>query len=215
MTAYDYWSILLGALSTIGVSLVSIIVGVPLGLGLALIRWGKVPVARQAVFTYVSIMRSCPAVTLILLIFFALPQFGISLDPASAGILALTLSTAAFNCEIWRGALIAFPKQEYDAALAFGMRRSLRLRLIVLPQVWRSSLPGLVNEMTMLLKSSPAVAVIGMVEITRAAQRVGARTYDPLPPFIFALLLYSVIVYLLIRLQRRLERRSSAHEVTA
>lgn len=215
MTAYDYWSILLGALSTIGVSLVSIVVGVPLGLGLALIRWGRVPVARQAVFTYVSIMRSCPAVTLILLIFFALPQFGISLDPASAGILALTLSTAAFNCEIWRGALIAFPKQEYDAALAFGMRRGLRLRLIVLPQVWRSSLPGLVNEMTMLLKSSPAVAVIGMVEITRAAQRVGARTYDPLPPFIFALLLYSVIVYLLIRLQRRLERRSAGHEVTA
>jgi ABC-type amino acid transport system permease subunit len=127
----------------------------------------------------------------------------------------LTLSTAAFNCEIWRGALIAFPRQEYDAALAFGMRRALRLRLIVLPQVWRSSLPGLVNEMTMLLKSSPAVAVIGMVEITRAAQRVGGRTYDPLPPFIFALLLYSVIVYLLIRLQRRLEQRSSGHEVAA
>ncbi|WP_062380174.1 amino acid ABC transporter permease [Pseudomonas abietaniphila] len=206
MTAYDYWSILVGALSTIGVSLASIVVGVPVGLGLALVRWGKVPFARQVVFLYVSIMRSCPAVTLILLIFFALPQFGISLAPAAAGILALTLSTAAFNCEVWRGALIAFPKQEYDAALAFGMRRGLRLRRIVLPQVWRSSLPGLVNEMTMLLKSSPAVAVIGMVEITRAAQRVGARTYDPLPPFIFALLIYGVIVYLMIRLQRRLER---------
>jgi His/Glu/Gln/Arg/opine family amino acid ABC transporter permease subunit len=207
MTAYDYWSILLGGLSTLGVSLVSIAVGIPLGLGLALVRWGKVPVARQLVFSYVSVMRSCPAVTLILLIFFALPQFGLSLDPPAAGILALTLSTAAFNCEVWRGALIAFPPQEYDAALAFGMRRGQRLRLIVLPQVWRSSLPGLVNEMTMLLKSSPAVAVIGMVEITRAAQRVGARTYDPLPPFIFALLLYSVIVYALIRLQRRLEGR--------
>ena len=96
MTAYDYWSILLGALSTIGVSLVSIIVGVPLGLGLALIRWGRVPVARQLVFTYVSIMRSCPAVTLILLIFFALPQFGISLDPATAGILAM-LAIIAFG----------------------------------------------------------------------------------------------------------------------
>jgi His/Glu/Gln/Arg/opine family amino acid ABC transporter permease subunit len=207
MTAYDYWSILLGGLSTLGVSLVSIAVGIPLGLGLALVRWGKVPVARQLVFSYVSVMRSCPAVTSILLIFFALPQFGLSLDPPAAGILALTLSTAAFNCEVWRGALIAFPPQEYDAALAFGMRRGQRLRLIVLPQVWRSSLPGLVNEMTMLLKSSPAVAVIGMVEITRAAQRVGARTYDPLPPFIFALLLYSVIVYALIRLQRRLEGR--------
>lgn len=215
MTAYDYWSIVLGALSTVGVSLVSIVVGIPLGLGLALLRWGKVPVVRQMVFLYVSVMRSCPAVTLILLIFFALPQFGLSLDPVTAGILALTLSTAAFNCEVWRGALIAFPRQEYDAALAFGMRRGLRLRLIVLPQVWRSSLPGLVNEMTMLVKSSPAVAVIGMVDITRAAQRVGARTYDPLPPFIFALLLYSVLVYLLIRLQRWLERRQANREVLA
>jgi len=215
MTAFDYWSILVGALSTIGVSLVSIVVGVPMGLGLALLRWGRVPVARQAVFLYVSIMRSCPAVTLILLIFFALPQFGISLAPAAAGILALTLSTAAFNCEVWRGALISFPKQEYDAALAFGMRRGLRLRRIVLPQAWRSSLPGLVNEMTMLLKSSPAVAVIGMVEITRAAQRVGARTYDPLPPFVFALVIYGVIVYLMIRLQRRLERRDLPSGVTA
>lgn len=78
-------------------------------------------------------------VTLILWIFFALPQFGISLNPASAGVLALTLSTAAFNCEVWRGGLIAFPCQEYDAALApFG----LRLRNIVLPQVWCSCPPG-------------------------------------------------------------------------
>ncbi|WP_213877132.1 amino acid ABC transporter permease [Pseudomonas sp. dw_358] len=212
MTAYDYWSIVVGALSTVGVSLASILLGVPAGLGLALLRWGKVPGVTQLVFLYVSVMRACPAVTLILLIFFALPQFGISLDPVTAGILALSLSTAAFNCEVWRGALIAFPKQEYDAALAFGMRRGLRLRLIVLPQVWRSSLPGLVNEMTMLLKSSPAVAVIGMVDITRAAQRVGSRTYEPLPPFIFALLIYSALVYGLIRLQRRLERRSSGQE---
>jgi ABC-type arginine/histidine transport system permease subunit len=61
--------------------------------------------------------------------------------------------------------------------------------------------------MTLQIKSTPAVAVIGIVEITRAALRVGARTYDPLPPFIFALVLYGLIVYVLIKTQRVIERR--------
>jgi His/Glu/Gln/Arg/opine family amino acid ABC transporter permease subunit len=207
MNAFDYWSISRGALATVILSLASIALGVPLGLGLALIRWAEVPLLNRFVIGYVSLIRSCPAVTLTLLIFFALPQFGISLDPTPAAILALTISTAAFNCEVWRSALVNFPREQYDAALSFAMPRALRFRRIVLPQIWRASLPGLVNEMTLQIKSTPAVAVIGIVEITRAALRVGARTYDPLPPFIFALVLYGLIVYVLIKTQRVIERR--------
>ncbi|BCF93739.1 MULTISPECIES: amino acid ABC transporter permease [Paraburkholderia] len=207
MNAFDYWSIAQGALATVVLSVASIVLGVPLGLGLALIRWARVPLLNRVVVAYVSLIRSCPAVTLTLLIFFALPQFGISLDPTPAAILALTISTAAFNCEIWRAALINFPRDQYDAALAFAMPRTVRLRRIVMPQIWRASLPGLVNEMTLQIKSTPAVAVIGIVEITRAALRVGARTYDPLPPFIFALLLYGLVVFVLIKAQRVIERR--------
>ncbi|BFG81164.1 amino acid ABC transporter permease [Paraburkholderia terrae] len=207
MNAFDYWSIAQGALATVVLSVASIVLGVPLGLGLALIRWARVPFLNRAVVAYVSLIRSCPAVTLTLLIFFALPQFGISLDPTPAAILALTISTAAFNCEIWRAALINFPRDQYDAALAFAMPRTVRFRRIVMPQIWRASLPGLVNEMTLQIKSTPAVAVIGIVEITRAALRVGARTYDPLPPFVFALVLYGLIVFVLIKAQRVIERR--------
>jgi His/Glu/Gln/Arg/opine family amino acid ABC transporter permease subunit len=180
MTAFDYWSITRGALSTISLSLASIVLGVPLGLALALIRWARVPVLDRAVYSYVSIVRSCPTVTLTLLIFFALPQFGLSLE---------------------------FPRDQYDAALSFAMPRLTRMRRIVLPQVWRASLPGLVNEMTLQIKSTPAVAVIGIVEITRAALRVGSNTYEPLPPFVFALVLYGVIVYVLLRVQRSIESR--------
>lgn len=207
MTAFDYWSITQGALATISLSLASIVLGVPLGLALALIRWARVPGLNGIVYSYVSIVRSCPTVTLTLLIFFALPQFGISLDPVPAAIVALTVSTSAFNCEIWRSALVAFPRDQYDAALSFAMPRATRMRRIVLPQVWRASLPGLVNEMTLQIKSTPAVAVIGIVEITRAALRVGSNTYEPLPPFIFALVLYGLIVFVLIRLQRMIEVR--------
>jgi His/Glu/Gln/Arg/opine family amino acid ABC transporter permease subunit len=186
MTAFDYWSITQGALATISLSLASIVLGVPLGLALALVRWARVPGLNGIVYSYVSIVRSCPTVTLTLLIFFALPQFGISLDPVPAAIVALTVSTSAFNCEIWRSALVEFPRDQYDAALSFAMPRATRMRRIVLPQVWRASLPGLV---------------------TRAALRVGSNTYEPLPPFIFALVLYGLIVFVLIRLQRMIEVR--------
>jgi His/Glu/Gln/Arg/opine family amino acid ABC transporter permease subunit len=210
MTAYDYWSIAQGAMATILLSLASIVLGVPFGLALALVRWARVPVLNRLVYSYVSIVRSCPTVTLTLLVYFALPQLGLSLDPIPAAIVALTVSTSAFNCEIWRSALVDFPRDQYDAALSFAMPRVTRVRRIVMPQVWRASLPGLVNEMTLQIKSTPAVAVIGIVEITRAALRVGSNTYEPLPPFIFALLLYGLIVYALIRLQRVIEKRLRA-----
>jgi His/Glu/Gln/Arg/opine family amino acid ABC transporter permease subunit len=210
MNAYDYWSIVHGALATVLLSVVSIVLGVPLGLALAVSRWAKVPYLNGWVTAYVSIMRACPLVTLVLLIYFALPQLGISLDPTPAAIIALTAATTAYNCEIWRAALGNFPKDQYDAALSFGMTRFMRFRLIVLPQLWRLSMSGLVNEMTLQIKSTPAVAVIGIVEITRAALRVGARTYEPLPPFLFALLIYGVIVLVLVQLQRFIERREAA-----
>jgi len=207
VTVLDYVSIIHGALATVSISLVSIALGVPLGLGLALIRWSRLPFLNQLTAAYVSIARTCPSVTLALLIFFALPEVGISLDPIPAGVLTLTLSTAAFNTEIWRNALMNFPPDQYDAALSFGMRRYTRFRRVVLPQIVHSALPALVNEMTLLVKASPAVAVIGIVEITRAAIRVGARTYDPLPPFIFALLIYSLLVFVFVKTQRVVERR--------
>lgn len=215
MTAYDYWSIFEGSFATVGVSLFGILVGLPLGLGLALLRWARIPVSRQLAYLYVSIIRSCPAVTLVMLIYFGAPQLGVSLSPLMAALITMAMTASAFSCEIWRSALLAFDRQQYDAALAFGMTRFTRVWRIVLPQVWRSSLPGLINETTMLVKSSPAIAVIGMVEITRAAQRVGARTYDPLPPLMVGLVLYVIIIFALIKLQGRLERNSRLLEAAS
>ena len=207
MTAADFLLLLQGAVLTVTFSLTAVLLGVPAGLGLALIRWQGVPVLSPVLAIIVSLLRAAPAVTLALLIFFALPEAGISLDPIPAGILTLTLNTAAFNCEIWRGALLALPRDQLDAALAMGMGRMLRFRRIVLPQVTRMALPALVSELTLLLKGSPAIAVLGVVEITRAAVRIGAETYEPLPPLMAALVIYSCIVFLFVRLQRLVERR--------
>ena len=210
MSAFDWLALLDGAFFTVALSLAAVAIGVPVGLALALVRWSGVPVLAPVVALLVSVLRAAPAVTLALLIFFALPSIGLSLDRLPAAITTLALSTAAFNCEIWRASLLALPRDQMDAAMAVGMRRGTRLRRIVLPQVARAALPALANEVTILVKASPAVAVLGVVDITRAALRIGAQTYDPLPPFMAALVIYGLIVFAFVRLQRGIEHRFGA-----
>jgi His/Glu/Gln/Arg/opine family amino acid ABC transporter permease subunit len=207
MTPAAFLTLLNGAGSTLLISGAGIAIGVPLGFVLALIRWARIPVLAQIVALYVSLLRSTPAVTLCLLIFFAVPTLGIEIGAWTAGILTLALVTAAFNCEIWRAGLLNFPAEQLEAARAFGMTAGLRLRRIIFPQLWRASLPGLVNEATLLIKASPAIAVIGVAEITRAATRIGAQTYEPLPPMLAATALYVAIILVLVGLQRLTEKR--------
>jgi His/Glu/Gln/Arg/opine family amino acid ABC transporter permease subunit len=203
----DLLAIFQGAVVTVTLSFAGILIGAPIGLALAVVRWADVPVAARLVAVYVSILRATPLVTLLLLLFFALPNIGIAVDPISAAILGLVMSTAAFNCEVWRAALMNFPKDQYEAAQSVGMKATLRFRRILLPQIAQASLPGLVNEMSLLIKVTPALAVVGVVDITRAAVRIGAETYDPLPPFLVAIALYAPIVFLLVLLQHWIERR--------
>lgn len=215
MSAADVLAIFQGALTTLLLSAVGIALGLPIGLGMALIRWSRVPLAAPCVAAYVSLLRATPLVTLVLLLFFALPNAGISVGPMSAGILALVMNTSAFNCEVWRAALMDLPKDQIEAAKSVGMQRGLRLRRIVLPQIARVSLPGLINEMSLLIKVTPVLAVVGVVDITRAAVRIGAQTYEPLPPFFIALSIYLPIIFALVSLQRWVERRQVRTEAAA
>jgi His/Glu/Gln/Arg/opine family amino acid ABC transporter permease subunit len=215
MTGGDIAAILQGAVVTVTLSLIGILIGLPIGLGLALVRWANVPIVAGIVTLFVSMLRATPLVTLLLLLFFALPNIGIPIDPISAAILALVMNTSAFNCEVWRSALMNFPKDQFEAAQSVGMRAGQRFRRIVLPQIVRVSLPGLVNEMSLLIKVTPVLAVVGVVDITRAAVRIGAQTYEPLPPFLVAVALYAPIVFALVSLQRWIERRQVAAEAAA
>jgi His/Glu/Gln/Arg/opine family amino acid ABC transporter permease subunit len=212
MSTADVMAMLGGALTTLLLSAAGIAIGLPFGLGMALLRWARVPVLSPIVAVYVSLLRATPLVTLLLLLFFALPGIGLPIGPLTAGVLALTLNTAAFNCEVWRAALMDFPKEQIEAAQSVGMRRSLRFRRIVFPQVLRTSLPGLINEMSLLIKVTPVLAVVGVVDITRAASRIGAETYEPLPPFLLAVALYVPIIYALVATQRWVERRTQRLE---
>jgi His/Glu/Gln/Arg/opine family amino acid ABC transporter permease subunit len=206
------WSSLLielakGTMTTLTVSLAGIAVGMVFGLALALIRLSALPLAARAVAVYVSIVRATPMVTLALLVFFGLPTLGVGLSPLTAAIVIIAINTMVFQAEIWRASLLDFPRAQLDAAHAAGMTRALAFRRIVFPQAWRASLPGLVNEITLVVKGSPAVAVIGVVDLTRVAVRATTITYEPMRPFLSATVIYVVVVMALIRLQRSTERR--------
>ena len=207
MTAGGVQMLLDGAWVTIWISLVAIALGVPLGLVLSLIRVARLPVLSRIVVLYVSLGRATPLVTLVLFLFVTLPVFGVNVDKYTAGVVALTLNTASFNTEVWRSVYQAFPQPQIEAARAMGMTRVLYFRRIMLPQMWYAALPPLVNEMTLLVKASPAIAVVGVVDLTRVTSRIAAETYEPLPPILVAGAMYILFIGLLVRLQRRLERR--------
>ena len=210
MAAADFWSLLGGAFMTIAISFTAIVIGAPAGLLLAVVRWRRLAVLDGAAAVLVSVLRATPSVTLVLLLYFALPAAGFELSRFWAAVMTLALGTTAFNCEIWRAALLAFPRDQLDAAAAVGMTHWRAFRRVVLPQIVRGALPALVNETTLLIKVSPAVAVIGLVETTRAAVRIGAQTYEPIPPFLGALLIYGAIIGGLLLLQRWCERRQAS-----
>ena len=182
------FDLLEGAGITVGVCSAAIVAGIPLGLAIAAGRTGRNPVLRAICTVYASFVRATPVVTFVMLI-------------------ALTLNTGAFNSEIWRAAIVDFSRGQLEAATAFGMTRRTAFWRIMFPQIWRTALPPLVNEMTLLIKASPAIAIIGVVELTRKARQIAEYTYEPLPAFGSALLIYGVVLAVLIVAARFVERR--------
>ncbi|WP_065760670.1 amino acid ABC transporter permease [Pseudomonas defluvii] len=204
------WLLLLeGAWTTLWISGIAIAIGVMLGLGIALVRMARIPFVDQLLVLYISLARATPLVTFVLFLFLSAPTFGINMNRNSAAIVAMTLNTAAFNAEIWRAAFLSFSREQKEAALACGMTSRVFFRRIMLPQMISSSLPGLVNEMSFLIKGSPAIAVIGIVDLTRVTNRISAVTYEPLPPILAAALLYMLIISVLLKLQAMAEKKAN------
>ena len=203
------WLLLLeGAWTTVWISGIAIAIGISAGLLIAIIRRQAIPVIDQLLALYISLARATPLVTLVLFLFLSLPAVGINLDKHVAAILALTLNTAAFNAEIWRSALNNFSRDQREAAHAVGMTEWVFFRRIMLPQLFTVSLPALVNEMSFLIKGSPAIAIIGLVDLTRVTNRIASVTYEPLYPILGAGLIYMLMIAVLVKAQSLAERQA-------
>ncbi len=160
---------------------------------------------------YIWFIRGTPALILVFLIFFGLPQFGIRFSPYTAGILAIGLNGGAFVGEIVRGGLQSVPSRQLQAGQALGLSYWRILWRIHLPQAMCASLPGLVGEAVAIIKNTSLLSTITIVEITLYAQIASAATFKPFDFFIASAACYLVLTSAVMLIGKRVERRLNAH----
>ncbi|MBA3921579.1 MAG: amino acid ABC transporter permease [Nostocaceae cyanobacterium] len=157
---------------------------------------------------YTSVFRGTPMLLQLALVYYATPQLtGYDISALQAGVLTFTLNSGAYLSETIRGGIQAVDKGQTEAALSMGVPYYLMMSDIIMPQALKNILPALVNEAIGLLKDSALVSTLGMVEILRSAQIVGANKYIYFEPLLFAGLIYYVLVMALTRSATTLEMR--------
>lgn len=199
------------SLMTIWLAVASMAAGLVIGLLVALVRIGKVPVFGQILGGYVSIIRGTPLLVQIYIIYYGLPQIGISLDPIPSAIVALSLNSGAYLSESFRGAIESVARGQTEAALSIGMTYWTAMRRIVVPQSLRTALPTLGNTYIGLLKDTSLVSVITVTELLRQSAVIIARTWEPLTIYLIAAVLYWIMSSTFAYMQQRIEKRVSRH----
>jgi polar amino acid transport system permease protein len=192
---------------TVVLSGVSITLGLFIGMAVAGGLLAQSPWLWRPARLFVSFFRGVPLLVQLLLLYNLLPAIGIDVPGWVAAIIGLTLCTAAYQAETLRGGFSAVPKGLLVAADMVGLDPFQQFRRIRAPIAFRLTLPSLVNEAIMILKASSLVSVVGVVELTRMAQDLSASTYQPLPLYASAGLLYYGINRLLAWLGSEAERR--------
>lgn len=195
---------------TVILSVVSIgIFGFLLGTGVCAATMSHNRFARSAGRLFVSFFRGTPLLVQLLLIYYLLPSIGLDVPSEVAAVAGMSLCTAAYQAEILRGGFAAVPTGLVEAADMVGMSRTATFRRIKLPIAFKLTLPGLINEWIMMLKSSSLVSVVGVVELTRMAQDLAASTYRPLELYAAAGFIYLCINVVVALVGRGLEARLS------
>ena len=196
------WQLGVGAWMTVRVALASLALGLALGMIGALVKLSGFRRARALAEAYTTVIRGVPELLILLLFFFGGtvllsrlwglfgPDAYVEVDAFSAGVVALSLVFGAYATEVFRGAILAVPKGQIEAAKAVGMSRVLLFRRIMLPQVWRFALPGLGNLWLVLLKDTSLVSVIGLDELMRKAYIAAGATREPFTFYLAAALVY-------------------------
>jgi octopine/nopaline transport system permease protein len=194
-----------GAGMTLLVATISFALGIGLGAGGAAVKLSRIPLVPLIGDLYTTLVRGIPDLITIYIIFFGGGQavmavarlFGytgyIEFNAFTTGVLALGFISGAYSTEVIRGAVLAVPKGQIEAAKACGMGRWVLFRRILVPQVARYALPGLGNVWQLTLKDTSLISVVGLVEIMRQAFVASGSTKEPFTFFVTAAVLYMVL----------------------
>ena len=177
---------------TATVTAIALGLGLALGTAMAVCRVYGGPVLSKTAAAYSIIVRALPVVVIIFILFFVIAEL-IDLTPLLSGAIALGFASGAYQTEIFRGAINSVPRGQMVAARALGMGKFKAVRVIILPQALRLAIPSWANEVTLVLKDSSLVYVIGVPEIMRRAQYISAQTMEPFLAFGAAAILYLIL----------------------
>ena len=207
------WNALPYVLGGVGVTTATVVAAMLLGficgLPLAVLQVYGPAWVQWPVRVYVWFFRGVPILLLLFLFYFGLFRlFALDLDAVAACSIVLGLTSAAYQSQIFRGAIQSLPQGQMRAARALGMSDSQAITVIVLPQALRLSIPGWSNEYSILLKDSALCFALGAPDIMARAGAVASRTYEHMPMYIMVGLLYFLVTWAGVRLLRALERRT-------
>jgi len=216
----SFWQIASGVPLTLQLTVLSVLLGALLALGLAGMRlsglWWLDGIARL----YIFVFRGTPFLVQIFLIYYGLGQFPfirrsflwfMLREPYWCAIFALMLNHGAYGAEIIRGGMLSVPANQLEAATACGMSAWMRFRRITLPLSIRQAIPAYGNELILMVKTTALASAITMLEITGIAGKIMADTYRILEVFIIAAAFYLMINFVLARLIAWFEFRLNAH----
>lgn len=189
-----------GSLVTLKLALFGFIFSVVLATIVTVARTvSKSQIFSAIVAVYISFIRGTPILVQIFLVYYVLPIIGLNIGPITAGIVALTLNSAAFVIEILRGGLASVSKGQFEAARSLGLSGFALWVKVILPQTFMASIPPLVNEFTQLLKATALLSTITVVELMRVSQQIYSNNYHPVEVLTGAFVMYFLMCFVVSR----------------
>lgn len=223
----EYWPLLLrGAGITLAIALISTIIGACIGFFIGVMH--TIPMRKRTVKTvllkiinviltcYVELFRGTPMIVQAVVVFYGLAAYGIHLNTFLAGVIVVSLNTGAYMAEIVRGGIISIDKGQYEAAEAIGMNHYQTMMYVIVPQVFRNSLPATGNQLVMNIKDSAVLNVISVSELFFLTKSIQGSIFRTFEPFLISCLIYLVMTITATQILRYLERKldgSDSYEV--
>lgn len=197
---------------TLELSVFSILLGTVIGLIVTSLKLTKLKGLQKIAHAYISVIRGTPLLLQLYFIFFGLPLMGLEFNSFTSATIGLAFHSGAYISEIFRGSIVSIHYGQEEAARALGMSKIQAFFHIILPQAFKRSIPALGNQFIIAVKDSSLASVITITEITLTARQFSAATYDPFPILFIAGVYYYVIITILSKALKALERRLQVDE---
>lgn len=208
---YEY--VLEGLKNTIIMALFATLIGIALGIIIAIIRDNyeknkKLPILNCICNIYVSVIRGTPALLQLMIIYYVVFK-SVDINGVLVGIIAFGLNSAAYVSEIIKAGINSINKGQMEASRALGFNYSQSMKYIIMPQAIKNILPALGNEFITLLKETSVAGYIGIIELTKSSDIIASRTYDYFFPLIMVAIIYLIMTLGLSKLVKAMERKLS------